>query len=679
MHKLTTRRAWFFCLVTLITIITACGPAAQTETAESETEARGSSSVESTRPVLVEDPEPERGTDEPEQSPNASIPAAVDETSSDYDANGIQVGFTADGHPYRGDPDAAVVIEEFSDFQCPYCVRFFEQTLPSIDENQIANGEVLLIFYDFPLTTIHPQAMAAANAARCAAEQGAVAFWQMHDLIFTSMESWANRNANSGFSTLARQIGIDLERFEECQENERYLESIQADLDLGRGRGVGSTPSFFINDQPLIGAQPLPIFDQAIALAQDGELVAEAVPTTTQTQPAEPAAKPTPATIRDSDYAGSLGEPDAPVTIVEYTDFQCPFCQRHVQQTLPLMMEAMITTGRVRYVLKDFPLDSIHPEARQAALAARCAGEQQAYWEMHDALFAEQSEWAGQGSNTAVILSGIAADLSLDTSAFQSCMASRRFDEVVQSNQDEGISLGVRGTPFFFVNGFPINGAQPYELFEYAIGLAEEGTLADAYSLPPQAEPTAVPQPTGPVDVPIEGSFSIGDPEAPIIMVEYTDYQCPFCSRHFQQTMPQIRSNFIDQGLVYYVFKDFPLTNIHPQAMVAAEAARCAGEQEAYPQMHDALFDQQQEWSNRSDADQLFVQYADELDLDTTQFRDCLSSRKYQDAVMADLDKGIGFGVRGTPAFFINGNFLSGAQPYSVFEQAINSLLSESE
>jgi protein-disulfide isomerase len=104
-----------------------------------------------------------------EPSPDAPGSASqINEAESKFYDGDIQIGFTADGHAYRGDPNAPVVLEEFSDFQCPFCTRFSEQTMPSLDRNQIADGEVLLIYYDFPLESIHPQAFAAANAARCA-------------------------------------------------------------------------------------------------------------------------------------------------------------------------------------------------------------------------------------------------------------------------------------------------------------------------------------------------------------------------------------------------------------------------------------------------------------------------------------------------------------------------------
>ncbi len=602
-----------------------------------------------------------------ETSPAASVSGAA---ATAVDANGIPVGFTAEGRPFRGNIDAPIVMEEFSDYQCPYCASFSAETLPSLLRDQVANGEMVVIYYDFPLSSIHPQAAAAANAARCAGENGPAAYWAMHDRLFTDMTEWSHGQANAVFAGYAGELGFGGEAFAACLEENRYAEAVDADQALGQSRGVGSTPTFFLNDQPVIGAYPLDYFNQAIAAVNAGDAIA-AQPTAAARNPG---VAPTPAAIALDDLAFERGEADASVTIVEYTDYQCPYCLRHAQETLPRLLSEMIETGRVRYVVKDFPLDSIHPEARSAAVAARCAEEQDAYWEMHDALFAAQGEWGGQGEGAAAVYATLAADLGLDAGAFTACLASGRHDAVVQANQDEGISLGVTGTPAFFINGYPVSGAQPYELFEYAIGLAEEGTLGEAYvSQEPQPEPT----PSGPVEVNTDGAYSIGEADAPVTIIEFTDYQCPFCSRHAQETYPQIRANYVDAGQVRYVFMDFPLSSIHPQAQLTAEAARCAGDQGQFVTMHDLLFARQQEWAGREDAAEVLAGYAGELGLDGTAFGDCLASGVHEAAVLADLAEGVRVGVDGTPAFFINGVFVSGAQPYEVFQELIERFLAE--
>ncbi|MFN2122388.1 MAG: thioredoxin domain-containing protein [Candidatus Promineifilaceae bacterium] len=575
---------------------------------------------------------------------------------------GIPVGFTTEGRPYRGSPDAPVLIEEFSDFQCPFCGRFNEQTMPSLLENQIAGGEASLVYYDFPLESIHPQAFAAANAARCAGEQAAANFWQMHDLLYANMADWGASNPDPVFSSFAEELGLDVESFDACVSEMRYSEEIKADIDHALSRGVRSTPSFFLNNQPFIGAQPLETFNEAIAIINSGESITQEAPAETEAQKSPlqpPAVKPEPVTIDMTNIAAAMGDPEAPVTIVEFTDYQCPFCVQHALETLPTLIADQVATGEVYYILKDLPLDGLHPNARAAAKAARCAGEQDAYWEMHDALFNSQKSWSNLPEATFIDL---ASSLNLDADAFQACLDDEDITLAIQENVDEAAALGANSTPFFLIDGLPIPGAQPYDLFAYAIGEAKAGTLADAY----------VPSKPN-----VENAFAIGDPDAPVTIIEYTDYQCPYCSRYFNDSFTAIKENYIDTGMVYYIFKDFPLVSIHPQATKAAEAARCAAEQDtdAYLAMHDQLFINQSAWSGSADAEAQFKQFALDLGLDGAAFEECLVSGRMEEAVMADLEDGMNAGVQGTPSFFINRHTMSGAQPYAVFEQAIEQFL----
>ena len=152
----------------------------------------------------------------------------------------------------------------------------------------------------------------------------------------------------------------------------------------------------------------------------------------------------------------ALGNVTAPVTIVEFSDFQCPFCQRVV----PTIKRITQTYGdRVRVVWKDFPLTQIHPQAFKAAEAAQCAREQGKFWEYHDQLFANQRALEPE------FLKKYAADTGLDASKFAGCLDSARFAERVQGGISAGSSLGVGSTPSLFINGRMLSGAQPYETF----------------------------------------------------------------------------------------------------------------------------------------------------------------------------------------------------------------------
>lgn len=164
----------------------------------------------------------------------------------------------------------------------------------------------------------------------------------------------------------------------------------------------------------------------------------------------------------------------------------------------------------------------------------------------------------------------------------------------------------------------------------------------------------------------------MGDAEAPVQIVEFTDYECPFCQRHSVQTLPLIKSNFIDTGKVSYVVMDFPLT-FHANAQKAAEAAHCAraqGGDEAYFEMHDTLFANHQLLGVEN-----YIIWAGEMGLNVEDFTNCLMSGEFAAKVQQSLQHGSNIGVSGTPGFFVNGRMISGACPYSVFESAINAEL----
>ena len=130
---------------------------------------------------------------------------------------GIPVGFTQEGFPYRGSPDAPIVMYEYSDFQCPFCSRYFVQTEPAIDESYVRSGQVRVVFRDFPLAQLHPNAPAAHVASLCAADQGIEAYWQMHSRLFQTQSEWnESTDAPSYFSTLAGELGLDMESYQAC-------------------------------------------------------------------------------------------------------------------------------------------------------------------------------------------------------------------------------------------------------------------------------------------------------------------------------------------------------------------------------------------------------------------------------------------------------------------------------
>jgi len=164
-----------------------------------------------------------------------------------------------------------------------------------------------------------------------------------------------------------------------------------------------------------------------------------------------------------------LGEEDAPVTIIEYTDYQCPFCQRYYFNTFPSIKDEYIATGKVKYLVKDMAL-SFHSKAKPSAYAARCAGEQEKYWEMHDKVFLYQNQWSYADDAQAQFTS-YAKELELDLDEFTTCYenAPAKFDTQIDLDIAEAMSKGLSGTPSFSINDKTIVGAQGFEAFKAVI------------------------------------------------------------------------------------------------------------------------------------------------------------------------------------------------------------------
>ncbi len=189
--------------------------------------------------------------------------------------------------------------------------------------------------------------------------------------------------------------------------------------------------------------------------------------------------------------------------------------------------------------------------------------------------------------------------------------------------------------------------------------------MAGAANQPAQQQVPQPAMPGGPAGLTIAGSPVEGSMNAPVTMIECSDFQCPFCARFYQETLVQLRKNEIRNGVVKLVFKNFPLP-FHPYAEKAAEAAECANKQGKFWQMHDALFQS----GGRLDTDSLKT-YAQRIGLDMERFDHCLDSGETAGIVNADRQQCASAGVQGTPTFFINGKMLVGAQPYAQFRRMI--------
>ena len=171
------------------------------------------------------------------------------------------------------------------------------------------------------------------------------------------------------------------------------------------------------------------------------------------------------------------------------------------------------------------------------------------------------------------------------------------------------------------------------------------------------------------VQVDIEGRPYLGPEDAPVTIVEFTDYECPFCGRHFRETLPQLFQEY--EGTIKYVVLNFPISRIHPFAQQAGEAAECAYDQGKFWEYHDTLFQNQ----DALDVESL-KRYAGDIGLNIDVFSACLDSGATAQRVLDDVQDGLSYGVNATPYFFINGQVLVGAQPFNSFQTLIDAALS---
>lgn len=175
-----------------------------------------------------------------------------------------------DDDPMKGNPNAPITIIEFSDYECPFCGRFYVNTLPLIEENYINTGKVNFVYRDFPIQSIHPNAVPAALAAECADDQGM--FWQFHDMIFENKSIWEKLEGEKLLNEFGRYsvvLGLNIEEFNSCLESNKHLDEVRNDLQDGQSYGVSGTPGFFIgNDNSgyikVSGAKPYPIFEEIL-------------------------------------------------------------------------------------------------------------------------------------------------------------------------------------------------------------------------------------------------------------------------------------------------------------------------------------------------------------------------------------------------------------------------------
>lgn len=599
--------------------------------------------------------------------------------------------------PTWGNPNAPVTVVEFSDFQCPFCTR----VLPTLEELKRSYGpdQLRLVWKHFPLS-FHANARPAAEAAATVcAIGGSKAFWTFHDLAFAGQRSLSPDQ----FAAWAAQAGVPSAEYASAMAAGRGKGKVDEDLAVGGRLRVTGTPSFLINGVALAGAQPIEkfkeIIDAQLAAAKalsssgvaahdlysalcaqnmGGKPVAEEKDDEKAAEKAHEDADQEDQTIwgvpvEDGDPV--RGPADALVTVVVFSDFQCPFCQR-LETTLTRLRQQY---GRdLRIVWKDRPLP-FHEHAIPAAVLARVALDKKGvdgFWQAHDALFASQANLDEAG------LRGIAKQLGLSFKDVEKAMTDGRYQRFFDAGEDLSQGLGARGTPTSFVNGYRIAGAVPYEQFVVAV----DAQLARAKAMVGAGQAAATlygtiakagKPPAGPerkqVDPPGNDNPSKGAADAKVTVQIFGDYQCPYCMRSLV-TLAQLERKFA--GRIRFVWRHYPLS-FHDNAALAAEAAQEVFAQKgatAFWKYHDLLFEAQMVGGlGRPNLESL----AKKTGVDMHRFRAALDSHRHKVEIDRDVDAANKAEIGGIPAFLINDYFVAGAQPVAVFERIVSRALAE--
>src|SRR6267143_1491718 len=369
------------------------------------------------------------------------------------------------------------------------------------------------------------------------------------------------------------------------------------------------------------------------------------------------------------------GSADAKVTIVEWSDFQCPFCSR----VIDTLREIEKSYGAdVRFAFKQNPLP-MHPDAPYAAKASIAAQRQGKFWQMHDKLFEASASHQPDALKQDKV-DAMARDLGLDLERYQRDVSSPETEKVIRDDQAQAAKLGAGGTPHFFINGARVSGAMPYDSFKVVIdaqlkranaalatGVAKkdlyEFLVKDGMAGPP-APPQAAPQPQARNVDPGDGPW-IGSRKPKVTIVEWSDFQCPFCAR-VEPTLKQVLDTYKDD--VRIVWRNEPLS-FHQNAMPAAKAAMAAARQgnEKFWKMHGLMFSHQNELSEAK-----YVEWAKQSGLDVARWRKDKESPEVAALIAKDNSYAQSVGADGTPSFFINGRFVSGAMPFDTFKGVID-------
>ncbi len=635
--------------------------------------------------------------------------------------------------PNYGPRDAAVTIVAFDDFQCPWCAKaatMINRVMKDFPQ------DVRFVLMNFPLTQIHKEAEMAAEAAMEANNQGK--FRELHDLMFANQKDINRANIEKW----AKQAGMDVERLKNALDKRTFQTAVQRQVSLARSVGVGGTPTILINGRRMnltrdmdlnyrtlkgiVQEEIQTVKQQNIPPGQAWQrLTADGVSTLDQMNGAPRAAAaeqkpPQPAARREVDpnvvyriqYDPSdawKGDPNALVTIVEFSEYQCPHCKK-VDAVVDEILAAY--PQGVKFVFLHNPMRR-HPQAHVAAVAALEVLEQkglEGFWKFHKVLFENSPQLQTENIEKWLQEAGV------DMARYKASVENRKHEATISRNQALAIRFGARGTPAFFINGYFLSGARTFHQYKPVIdremekakqAIAEGKATAENYyqTLMANAEATAkwiggeaAPsrRPRRPrLDhtktyrvFPEEGSqvFNripfFGDPKGQVVVAMGIDVECGWCEKLLPVLDELMEGSKVEGDAfagykkgVRFVVLHYPLP-FHRNAPLAHQAIQEVFEQKG-PETFYKYFRKVMQNQKAMTRENLET-WAQELGVNMPRFKQALDSEKHKEFVAMVQSMARGVGIQGTPSVFVNGKFMLG-RGLPIFRRAIDDAMSQAE
>ena len=623
--------------------------------------------------------------------------------------------------PAIGSATPKVDVLAFIGYECQFCRNSSAELLALADANA---AQMRVRFLNLPLD-VHEHSVDAAKGAVAAQNQGA---WRKY------YEKMMAAGAVSRDTAIAWAVetNLDAQRFKKDMDSPETAAQIAADVALAGAFGVTGTPSYLVNGHLFQGvqsaekwkqtiAEEITRADALIAAGTKADTVVTSLVATNAPDRAPAWVKhivggekapdmPVPAEVKRRSGVGSVtsnsagagtagiqynqpvrlgpestddktvwkvavraddprqGPEYAQVTMVLFEEFQCPFCKK-LQPTIAALRAKY--GDKLRVYFKHNPLP-FHAQAMNAAEAAEAARTQGKFWQLHDLLF------AGQDTLDPKMIRGQAEKIGLDLAAYDNALASHGAAARIQADVEQAAALGARGTPNIFINGRRLVGAKELPVLEALVDeelakadaqVAAGTKLADLYDKQIAEGKLLDSLDSKTVTIDTKGAPSRGPDAGAIEIVTFQDLQCPFSAR-LDPHIRAIEKEF--EGRVRVQWIDFPLSDIHPNAQLAAEAGKEAAAQGRFWEFHEVVMADQE----KLDADGL-VARGKKAGLDAGKLKAALKSHKWQATVQADRKKGDDLGVKGTPTVYLNGHKFEPQLGFSAntFRSAVRRLL----